>query len=44
MEKMPEVPAVLEAMPQKSKELLQMIKNIFGENSILALKNKVIKK
>ncbi len=37
------VPAVIESLPEKTKDLLKMVKNIFGESSSLAIKSKSVR-
>jgi len=43
IEKVPEIPAIIEALPKKTKELMTIIKNIFKEHQSLVLKNKTIR-
>jgi len=43
LDKIQNVPAVIESLPAKTKELFSAIKNIFGENSELAFKKKSVR-
>jgi len=43
LEKIDEVPFVLESLPEKTKQLKETIENIFGENSQIAFKQKSVR-
>lgn len=43
LEKIEQVPIIIESLPTKTKELKLLIKNIFGENARLAFKNKELR-
>lgn len=43
IDKIPHAPAIIEAIPKKTKEIISLLKEIFKENSHLAIKKKTVR-